>query len=66
MADSDPGHLRYPSKDDCPDKAKLHTKSPDGGLSYAEWTDKKSKTHVQERCPTCGYWSVWVPKKAKK
>jgi len=51
--------------DSCPNVAK-HTKSPDGYLEFSAWADEKSKTHRQERCPGCGLWVIWVPKKARK
>lgn len=40
-----------------------HTKHPQGYLAHAEWADRKMKTHRQERCPVCGLWAVWKPKK---
>lgn len=42
-----------------------HTKSPDGYVSYHDWTEMKSKTHKQIRCPVCGLWAVWVKKETK-
>jgi len=44
----------------CPDTKKLHSKEPSGYLQWHEWAEKKAKTHEQTRCPTCGYWVVWV------
>lgn len=53
--------LKYASFDKCPDKGK-HTKSPGGYLAWHEWAAKKARTHVQERCPACGFWAIWKPK----
>lgn len=53
----------YPASK-CPDKH-LHTESPDGYLAWHAWAEKMSKTHKQERCPTCGCWVMWVKKKSK-
>lgn len=55
----------YRTADDCPD-AKKHTRCPSGYLAWHEWADKKAKTHRQTQCSTCGYWSIWVPKKGAK
>lgn len=34
-----------------------------GYLNWHDWAKKKSKTHTQHRCPTCGFWVIWKPKK---
>ncbi len=47
---------------DCPDRAK-HTKCPEGYLQWHAWAAKKMKTHTQVRCPSCGLFAIWVPKK---
>jgi hypothetical protein len=47
----------------CPNEA-AHTDSPYG--SYAstyDWAQMMLKTHVQKRCPGCGLWAIWEPKK---
>lgn len=54
--------FNYLSADHCPDKARLHTKNPAGYPAWHEWAEKKALTHDCQRCPTCGYWTVWVPK----
>lgn len=46
------------SADDCPD-IKRHTKHPEGYVAWHEWAEKKERTHTQERCPTCGFYSIW-------
>jgi hypothetical protein len=51
--------FNYLKHTDCPDVDRLHAKgfpkdfNPSTGLS---------KTHKQNRCPTCGYWSMWTPR----
>lgn len=52
--------LKYRSADDCPDRSERHTKSPAGYIAWHSWAARMNKTHQQQRCPTCGYWSVWV------
>lgn len=53
---------RYPTADACPDAGK-HTPHPRSYLGHHDWMAKKSKTHRQQQCPTCGYWAIWVPKR---
>lgn len=43
-----------------------HTPAPVGYLAWHAWAEKKSRTHVQERCPGCGLWMIWRPKKRRK
>jgi hypothetical protein len=50
------------SADDCPDAARRHTPSPTGYIAWHEWAEKKARTHVQRRCPSCGFLAVWVRK----
>lgn len=45
------------------DLACKHTPCPTGYVEWHEWAEKKSKTHVQKRCPSCGLWALWVPKR---
>lgn len=54
--------IKFAKASDCPD-AKKHTSHPVGYVAHEEWADKKMKTHKQERCPTCGFWVIWKPKK---
>lgn len=42
-----------------------HTPSPEGYIQFHAWAEKKSKTHRQIRCPVCGLWAIWVPKKGR-
>jgi hypothetical protein len=37
-----------------------HTPCPEEYLAWHEWAERKAKTHVQERCPHCGLWAIWV------
>jgi hypothetical protein len=54
--------FNYLSRLECPD---LHTLHAEGWLPKDfNPTTGLSKTHRQERCPTCGYWSLWTPKEA--
>lgn len=54
--------FKYPIPDACPDVAK-HTPHPAGYVAHAEWRDKMLLSHRCDRCPTCGFWSIWTPKK---
>lgn len=47
---------------DCPRAAELHTPRPEGYLEWHAWADEMTKTHRQERCPECGFLSIWTPK----
>lgn len=40
-----------------------HTPCPEGYVPWHEWAEQKSKTHKQERCPSCGLWAIWKPRK---
>jgi hypothetical protein len=53
--------FNYLRAGDCPD-VKRHTKHPEGYIAQMEWAKRKAKTHRQERCPTCGFWSLWTPR----
>ncbi len=48
----------------CSDAAKFHAPDePTGYLAWHEWAEQKAKTHRQSKCPTCGLYAVWTPKK---
>ncbi len=47
---------------ECPNHA-AHTPCPEGYIAWHSWAEKKSKTHQQERCPECGLFAIWKPKK---
>lgn len=55
------GMFKYGSAEDCPDVG-THTAAPSGYLAWHAWAEEIGKTHTQTRCPTCGYWAVWIPK----
>lgn len=55
--------VRYDKATDCPDADK-HTPHPSGYLAHFEWAQEMKETHRQTRCPTCGFWTVWVPRAA--
>lgn len=40
-----------------------HTPCPQGYLAWHTWAERKAKTHRQKRCPDCGLWAIWVPKR---
>lgn len=42
-----------------------HTPSPDGYIAWHEWAERKAETHEQERCPVCGLWAIWKPKRRR-
>jgi hypothetical protein len=54
--------LRCRRADECPD-ADTHTPHPTGYLEHADWAVRMMRTHVQRRCPTCGFWTIWLPKR---
>ena len=47
---------------ECPEVRK-HTECPKGYLQWHAWAEHKSKTHVSSKCPCCGLYTIWVPKK---
>ena len=51
----------------CPTCAALcaHTPSPNGYTEKAAWFKRMGNTHKVERCPNCGLFAMWVPKKAQ-
>lgn len=40
-----------------------HTPRPEGYLAWHAWADRMAKTHRQEKCPGCGLYAIWMPKK---
>jgi hypothetical protein len=46
----------------CPN-ARQHTKCPKPYLAWHDWADRKARTHYQVRCPGCGLYLIWLPKK---
>lgn len=43
-----------------------HTPQPPGYMEWHAWAKAASKTHAQVRCPHCGLWSQWMPKREAK
>lgn len=59
-------HSAQSTMSDC---KKLHTPEPGHPSDYTgwhEWAEKMGKTHVQKRCPKCGLWKIWIPKRKKR
>ena len=53
--------LKFKRYQDCPDAAKLHVDAPrDMNLNGY------SPTKRQVRCPSCGFWSMWVTRQKVK
>jgi hypothetical protein len=40
-----------------------HTPEPNGYLRWHSWADRMARTHRQLRCPDCGLYKIWVPKR---
>lgn len=53
--------LKYASAEECP-RIELHTSCPSGYVQWHEWAERMEKTHKQKRCPSCGFWAIWVPR----
>ncbi len=51
----------FPDTSDCR-RNDLHTPMPRGFLEQTTWAERMLQTHVQQRCPGCGLWKVWVPR----
>lgn len=50
----------------CPTE-ELHTDVEEEKLTYVgwhEWAVAKAKTHIQQKCPGCGLYKIWVPRDA--
>lgn len=50
-------------KSECLQIKKHVTGEPTSYSEWFDWAEKKAKTHRQERCPTCGFYSIWEPKR---
>lgn len=55
--------FEYWSASVCPEKL-THTPAPDNYLEWSRWADEMQRTHTQHQCPTCGFWTQWVPKQS--
>ena len=40
-----------------------HTPCPEGYIQWHAWAETMAKTHRQEKCPGCGLYEIWTPKK---
>lgn len=40
-----------------------HTPCPEGYTQWHAWAETMSTTHKQRKCPGCGLYVVWTPKK---
>ncbi len=50
----------------CAEASKHDDQRTLGILNWRDWVKKKSKTHAQHRCPTCGFWVMWKRKPTRK
>jgi len=48
---------------DCPNATQHTPDQPTGYLAWQEWAERMSKKHRQKRCPSCGRYQIWVPKR---
>jgi hypothetical protein len=48
--------------DPCPQQHR-HTKCPSDYRGWHPWAERKIRTHLQQRCPGCGLWKIWVKKR---
>ena len=46
----------------CPN-VKNHTKCPTAYNHWNYWANRMRKTHKQIKCPDCGRFAIWVPRK---
>jgi hypothetical protein len=40
-----------------------HTPAPEGYIQWHHWAEAMSKTHRQRKCPGCGLYAIWTPKR---
>lgn len=40
-----------------------HTPAPSGYIQWHAWAHGMGKTHRQVKCPNCGKWAIWLPKR---
>jgi len=43
----------------CGHRSRFHVAAPAGYVAWAEWAEKKCRTHHQEPCPDCGRFTMW-------
>ena len=49
----------------CADHADTDAEMPCSYIERSEWFEKMGKTHKQTKCPNCGLFAIWVPKKGR-
>lgn len=60
------GTVVYPdTTSDCPERER-HTPKPASDLEWEPWASRMTNSHNPRRCPGCGLWKVWEPKKSKE
>ena len=42
-----------------------HTEQPTAYLAWHQWAQKMRRTHRQTRCPGCGLFYLWKPKRKR-
>ncbi len=40
-----------------------HTYCPDGYIAWHSWAEEMGKTHKQRKCPGCGLYAIWEPRR---
>lgn len=45
----------------CPNRHN-HVRCPTRAEDVGDWIKKLLETHVQKRCPDCGYRAIWIPR----
>lgn len=47
----------------CPNIEDHTAFQPEGYLAWHEWAEQMSKTHKQRKCPGCGLYQIWEPRR---
>ena len=63
-ADERRRRLNIDDESQCPNEDK-HTVLPKGYVQRHRWARSMQSTHKQTKCPACGLWAIWVPKKGE-
>lgn len=42
-----------------------HTPCPEGYIQWHAWAGRMSKTHKARKCPGCGLYKIWEPKRPR-
>jgi hypothetical protein len=40
-----------------------HIPCPEGYIQWHAWAEEMGKTHKQRKCPGCGLYQIWEPKR---